>query len=271
MSSRVALITGASQGIGLALAKEAALRGYDLVMVALPDPTFDETANELGQRFGCKVHVIPCDLCQDEAPAMVFRRCQELNVNISLLINNVGLGFLGYFEEADSAGIEKVLKLNIIAVTRFCKLFIPMLREQTPSHILNVASLAAYSPMPFKSVYAASKSYVYSFSRALREELKPAGISVSILNPGPVLTNANTRKASESLGTLARLGIVPPEKLAHYALNRTLRGKAIIIPGKYNRFLVFLQKLIPPSVVAKTVAKVFKRTQHGSATQRTHY
>lgn len=271
MSSQYTLITGARQGIGRALAYECASRRHNLVLVSLPNDEFHAMGKELSDKYDVDVRIVQTDLSLMESYAVVHDYCTNNDLNINILINNVGAGFLGSFLGAEMDRIDRVINLNVHAGTKLTRLFLPELKRNTPAYVLNVASLAAYYPIPNKSIYSASKAYMYYFSRALRQELWPMGISVSVLLPGPVPTNQNVKRANSTIGFGARLSLVEPDDLAKYAIDKLLKKKAVIIPGAFNRTLVFIQSPFPPGLLTRCADLVFRKTQSGRESSKLTY
>lgn len=263
---KYALITGGSEGIGKALALECASRGMNLVLVALPGEHFPRFGSEIRKTYGLDVRILELDLCDEDAPQKVYDYCKVQEIEVSVLMNNAGVGFLGEFKDGDAGQIRRLLMLNDMATVMLTRLFIADLIANKPSYILNTGSLAGLSPIPFKSVYSASKAFVYTFSRSLREELRPHGVGVSVLSPGAVLTNENTHRASASLGYLARLGTISPANVAQKAVSRMLRRKAHIVPGIFNVGLRILQTLLSDGRKVRVAAGVFRKTQKDKTT-----
>ena len=239
------LITGGSEGIGKAIAIEFAKRQHDLVLVALPDKNLFDCAENIKTKYNVKVHTYPTDLMDKDAPKQLYEWCVEHGILVNILINNAGMGGTFIFEKTDIALFEKIVQLNIQPLISLSHLFIPGMKGLPKAYILNVGSIASFYPVPYKSIYAASKSFVYSFSMALKEELKTTSIKVSVLCPGPVPTNREVIARIEAQGRLGKLLKMSSDEVARIAVRGLLNGKTIIIPGMLNRFSLFVMKSLP--------------------------
>jgi len=239
------LITGGSEGIGKAIAIEFAKRKHDLVIVALPDKSLIECAEYIETKYKVKVHPYATDLIEKDAPQRLYSWCVEQGISVNILVNNAGMGGTFIFEKTDISLFEKIVQLNIQPLISLSYLFIPGMKDHPKAYILNVGSIASFYPVPYKSIYAASKSFVYSFSMALKEELKTTPIKVSVLCPGPVTTNEEVTARIKAQGHLGKLIKMSPDEVAQIAVRRLLNGKTIIIPGLLNRFSLFVMKSLP--------------------------
>ncbi|MBW8049168.1 MAG: SDR family oxidoreductase [Cytophagales bacterium] len=239
------LITGGSEGIGKAIAIEFAKRQHDLVLVALPDKNLPECAEYIETKYKVKVHPYPTDLIEKDASQRLYEWCVEQGISVNILVNNAGMGGTFIFEKTDISLFEKIVQLNIQPLISLTHLFIPGMKDYPKAYILNVGSVASFYPIPYKSIYAASKSFVYSFSIALSEELKSSSVKVSVLCPGPTLTHAEVTARIEAQGLIGKLMKMSPDEVARIAVNGLLNGKKIIIPGLLNRFSLFVMKSLP--------------------------
>lgn len=255
--TQTVLITGASSGIGRSLAQSFAGLNANLVLVSLPGTGLIELGNQLRSEHNIKVNCFEVDLTALNGPESVYNWFKKNNLEINILINNAGIGFLGEFSNASMKIDEKLMQLNMLSVVKLIRLFLPELKKQRKSIIMNVGSMAGMFAVPYKTIYAASKSFILSFSIALREELKPYGIKVSCLCPGGTLTNKEVIKRIEKGGALKKMFSMTPDKLANLSIKDILKGKAIIIPAWYNKFFVLISKLIPNSVLPALLGKVF--------------
>ena len=186
MKEQYTLITGASIGIGKAIAECCAKRRMNLVLVALPGENLEELSYLIASKYHVKVVFLELDLTDPHAADVVFKWCKENDVRINILVNNAGVGYQGNFSDFDASFYRNLLTLNVIALTMLTREFLPELKLRKNAHILNVSSFGGFYPMPFKSVYAASKSYVTTFSEALHEELKNTSVTVTTLCPAGV-------------------------------------------------------------------------------------
>lgn len=253
------VITGASQGLGKALAVENAKRGNHLVLLSLPNENLPTLAEELFQRYRVQVLIYEIDLTQSDAPRQFYNWVKEQNLRINTLINNAGIGGTAFFESASAAYIDNIILLNVRAMAMLTHLFIPELRQQPNARILNISSLAAFSPIPFKTVYPASKAFVYSFSLGLREELRNTSVQVSVLHPGPMATTAEHTLRLSKHGMLAKLSTLTAAEVAAIALRDMQRGKPVIIPGMLNKISYRLMNWVPSSIKLRILGRLFTK------------
>ena len=239
------LITGASEGFGKALALECAERNMNLILVALPEPGLQHRAIFIRKHYSVDVIAIEKDLCKEENCISLFNEVTALKISVNMLINNAGLGSTLFFSVVSIQLYQKQIKLNIMATTLLTRLFIDKLERNSPANILNVGSLSCFFFLAKKHVYGASKSYIYSFSKSLRSELKREGINISIVCPGCMYTNMSTILLLKSSGWLARQSAMNPEEVAKITIDALLKGKEVIIPGKINKLFLVLNYLIP--------------------------
>lgn len=246
------LITGASEGFGKALAIECARRKMNLILVALPGPELHSIAGFIKRNYCIDVVSIEKDHCQDESCIELFNEINALKLPVNMLINNAGIGSTVSFGEGSIALYEKQIKLNVLATTLITRLFFDMLKHNSPSYILNVGSLASFFCLPKKQVYAATKSFIYLFSKSLHKELEQDNIHVSVLCPGGMNTNLAVTLMNKTGNFLSRLSIMNPEKVVAVAIDGLLKKKEVIIPGGMNQFFLLLDKILP-EFIKKTV------------------
>ena len=252
------LITGASMGIGRAFAFECASRGMNLLLVALPEAALEETKKQLTEQFSVDVISYGVDLTKPEAVQALYDYCLSQNIAVNILINNAGMGAGGRFENIPNQVYLNILNLNIQALTLMTFHFLPMLKQQPSAFILNMSSMEATLPLPYKSVYTGSKSFIYSFSLALREELASSNVKVSALCPGPVLTNPDGLKRMSAHGSRAKMVMLMPEDVAKIGIKNLLKGRGVIVPGKINWTIVKVTKLLPTSLKMKMLERLFR-------------
>jgi len=252
------LITGSSSGIGKALAKECARRGQNLLLVALPETNLEGFSNHLGSEYGIRSDFYHVDLTTQGAPEKVYNWTKEKNYSVNVLVNNAGISFEGPFEDCSQEFYEKSMQLNMIALVSLCRFFITDMKRFQKAHILNVGSVASYFPIPYKSVYSASKMFVYSFSRSLREEFRKSPVKISVLAPGPVVTNRRTAMSAIEKGKLAQMMHSKLKLVARYAVIKMLKGKAVIRPGFLSQSTFLLEKILPTPVKLKLASRIFK-------------
>lgn len=241
--TRYALITGASSGIGLAMAEALARRGRSLILVARQRDLLESIAIELNQRFGVEVLFRGCDLGEPLRLSGFLLELEEGERQIDLLVNCAGIGTCGPFLAQDWGQEQDLIELNILALTRLCHALGNTMAVQGGGQILNVASVAAFKPGPWMSSYHASKAYVLHFSEGLREELKKTGVQISVLCPGPTRT-AFFRNAHLEVGKLERSKkMMSPEEVALYTVRALAKNRAVIIPGWRNKLVAFTPRL----------------------------
>lgn len=258
--SRYALITGASSGIGLAIAEALARRGRNLILLARQRDALESIACELTQRFGVEVLFSSCDLSE---PLQVSGLLQELELadqQIDLLVNNAGIGSAGAFIRQDWSREQQLLEVNVLALARLCHALGQRMAQQGGGQILNVASVAAFQPGPWMSNYFASKAYVLSLSEGLRQELKSVGVKVSVLCPGPT-RSAFFRNAQIPSTKLERSALMMScEEVALLAVRGLDKNRAIITPGWRNKLMAAWPRLAPRALVRYLVGKVNRST-----------
>jgi short-subunit dehydrogenase len=256
--SGYALITGASSGLGLALAEALARRGRNLILVARQRDALESIACELSQRFGVEALFRICDLTEPLQLTGLIQELEQGERQIDLLVNNAGIGSAGLFVEQDWGREQELIELNILALARLCHALGLEMKQRGTGQILNVASLAAFQPGPLMSSYFASKAYVLHFSEALRSELAPFGVKVSVLCPGPVATAFFRRAALYSGGLERQQQLASPEEIALITLRGLDRNSAIIIPGWRYRLLPQLLRFTPRALARRVAMKMVR-------------
>lgn len=249
-----ALVTGASSGIGMALAIRFAKAGWHVVLVARDGARLYALAEIIEADFKVRTFVIQKDLTSRTAAAELFALLFQNDIRIDVLINNAGAGACGLFQGIPDDKNIQMIDLNIRAVTQLTKLAVDHMLQYGGGKILNVASTGSYQPGPYIAVYYASKAYVLSFSQALRKELKKTGVTVSTLCPGSTATEFSQRAGKADIR-----GAMTPEKVADCAYIGLVKGRAVIIPGFQNKLLIAVSKLLPGSVSAAIVARIQRK------------
>lgn len=246
-----ALVTGASSGLGLALAEALARRGRNLLLVARYRDDLEPIAIEFTQRFGVEVLFRGCDLSEPLRLTGFLLELEESGQHIDLLVNCAALHSQGHFLAQDWLREQDLIELNMLALARLCHSIGNAMAVQGGGQILNVASVEAFQPGPWMSSYAASKAYVLHLSEGLREELRQSGIGVSVLCPGPLRIHGEQQRASRA-GRLR----MKPEEVALTAVLALERNKALIIPGWRNRWLVRASRVAPRWLVHKALSSI---------------
>lgn len=257
-SSGYAIVTGASQGLGRALAGELASRGHNLLLAALPGTGLPELSASLGEKHNVSVKYFEADLMCMETPGELLGYVRSNNLDIDILINNVGIGHGGDIGNYSDQAIDEMVFLNMRCATLMTNTFVAELMKSERSYILNVGSLGGFQPVPFKSIYSATKSYIYHFSLAIREELRDRGVVVSVAMPGGIITNQKVRERINALKPLARKHVLEPEEAAVYLINRLFLGRRVIIPGRTTRLAFYIGSLLPYRVLMAVTGKIFR-------------
>jgi uncharacterized protein len=251
MSNRpVALITGASMGIGEAFADTLAARGYDLALVARSGDALERIAERLRSRNGVDVETIATDLINVESVEPLVARCEARFGRIDLLVNNAGFGAHGLFEHIDVARQLDMIHLNIETLVALAHRVLPGMVARRSGNIINVGSTAAFQPCPYMAVYGATKAFVLSFSEALHEEYRSRGVTVLALNPGPTATNFFAIAGNE-----ARVGATrSPQRVVATGLRALEAKRSYVIDGLVNRAMAFSARLLPRGLMARASA-----------------
>lgn len=252
--SETVLITGASSGIGLELARAFAADRSDLVLVARRADRLEALARELKERHGVESRVLARDLSRPEAPAEIFEALRNRGVVVDVLVNNAGFGMHGRFAEIDAAVPMEMVQVNVAALTALTRLFLPGMIARRRGGILNVASTAAFQPGPMLSVYYATKAYVLSLTEGISEELKGTGVRATCLCPGPTVTEFIAR-ANMSASKLFVAGAMSAERAARKGHRAFRRGKVVAIPGIVNELGAFATRF-SPRWLARKVTKM---------------
>lgn len=258
-------ITGAAGGLGKAFAVECASRGWNLFLTDLSERALSQLAHSLINTYNVNVHFLCCDLTDIEARTVLFEHIRQKGFTFNLLINVAGLDYEGPFSERTREQIRTILRLNIEANLEMTSAVLKLRDTSRPFRIINVASLAAYYPMPVKAMYASSKRFLLDFSRALGEEIRPLGATVTALCPAGMPTTPECIKAIESQGMAGWITTRNVGFVASGAINSALKGKAVYIPGFLNRLLKVLGSIVPSFVVARVVGSRWKASQRKRA------
>ncbi|HEX3623829.1 MAG TPA: SDR family oxidoreductase [Verrucomicrobiae bacterium] len=252
MKNETVLITGASSGIGLELAKCFAADGCRLVLVARNRTSLDELARTLKEKFRCETIVLPADLSLPDAPKQIFDSLAGQKISLDVLINNAGFGLHAQFADLPLARQLEVIKVNVMALTELTGLFLPEMIRKKGGGILNVGSVAGFVPGPNMAIYYATKAFVQSFSEALAEEMAGTGVTVSVLCPGPTESNFSVVARGDKVRK-SQSSKMSAETVARYGHFAFRNRKTVAIPGFHNRALVFLTRLLPRQTVRRTV------------------
>ena len=247
---KVALVTGASAGLGVDFARQLSKRGHPLVLAARRKDRLQALAKELGN-----ARVIAIDLSKKDAPAKLMADLQAKGEIVDLLVNNAGFGLIGRFAELDAGREREMIDLNVGTLTDLCRAVAPGMIDRKSGGIINVASTAAFQPGPKMAVYFATKAFVLSLTEALHEELKPHGIKVTCLCPGPTRTEFGDVAGFGGNGLFDRIAMESPEVVAA-GLKGLDRNQAVVVPGFVNKLTASSGRFAPRSVVRKIAGAI---------------
>ncbi len=254
-----ALITGASRGIGKSIATELASRKFNILLVARDEQMLKEHAFILHSTYGVQVDFFAIDLTEDGAIDKLMRWLDEKLYTVSMLVNNAGYGLSGSMDSYSFLGYKNMMTLNMEVPVALTYRLLPMLLSQKKSFILNVGSSASYQSVPGMNIYAASKSFILSFSRGLCYELRNTAISVSVVSPGATDTDFPTRAQifGQKAIKMLKATNMSPEAVAKIAVDGTLKGQTEIVAGLLNKVGVLLAWLLPKKVIEKSIAIIY--------------
>jgi len=248
------LITGASSGIGLELAKCFAADGGRLVLVARSTEALEKLAAELRRDWKVEVTVLTADLSQPETPKRIFAELSAQKISVDVLVNNAGFGANGSFAELSLPRQLEMLQVNITALTELTGLFLPGMIQRRRGGILNVGSVAGFVPGPGMAVYYATKAFVLLFTEALAEELAGTGLTVSVLCPGPTESNFGSVARGKKVRQI-KTSKMSAEAVAVYGHRAFRKGKVTAVPGMQNQIFVFLNRILPRPLPRKIVKR----------------
>lgn len=255
MAKETVLITGASSGLGMELAKLFAADGSDLVLVARREERLQELAEELKSENDIEVHVLPKDLSKKSAPKEIFSHLKKEKIQIDVVVNNAGFGNKGHIADLGIDLQLDMIQVNLVALTHLTRLFIPGIIERGYGGILNVGSLAGFQPGPNLAVYFATKAYVLSFTEALAEEISNPNIKISCLAPGPVKTEFGEKSDLED-SLLFKVSLMEMEPVVKAGYAGFRRGQTVVIPGFKQQIVPFLNRFTPRLLVRKIAKKL---------------
>jgi hypothetical protein len=256
----VALITGASTGIGRELAFIAAENGYDLALVARTAAPLEVVATEVTRKHARKVLIFPVDLSEPNAAIGLMDSIGKAGIAVDVLINNAGFGLVGKVWELPDYQQMQMVQLNIGALTQLTRLCLPGMVERRLGYVLNVASTAAFQPGPLMSVYYASKAYVVSFSEAVHNEVKEFGVKVCCLCPGPTRTEFVKRAGMGNSKLFEGGHVMSAAEVAQIGWNAMMSGKSLVVSGALNATMAFLTRFAPRQMMA-SIARSLQETK----------
>ena len=251
-----ALITGASSGIGACFARALAARGRHLILVARSKDKLEALKSEITAKHSLRIEVIEQDLGIEGAAVRLATTLTERGIAVDLLVNNAGFGAHGQFWKLPLARQAEMLRLNIVTLTDLTYLLLPAMVERRGGGIINISSTASFQPVPYTSVYAATKAYVTSFSMALAEEVSGYGVKVMALCPGGTATNFFDAGEFDKINLPG--GLQSPKDVVETGLRAFDRGRSLVVTRFLNRLMVFVQRLAPRRLVAQQAGDMFR-------------
>lgn len=253
------LITGSSAGTGKQIAIECAKRGLNLFLVSLPDTGLESFSEELKEKYPVDVLCLSIDLRKKKSPKKILNYTKQNNLFIDILVNCAGLGFNGRLEDLSVNLIDTMILLNIRASTLLTFLFIPEMKKLEKAYILNISSFAGLSPLPYKSVYAATKTYLLFLTQALNVELKGTSISATSVHPNGIKSERAIENVKKS-GFMGRISALSPAQVAKISMDSMFAKNAFVVPGVVNKFCYYIGCSLPHGIVLKAIGGIFKRT-----------
>ncbi|WP_232677449.1 SDR family oxidoreductase [Nocardioides sp. R-C-SC26] len=256
-TSGAALVTGASSGIGREIARELARRGHDVVLVARSADKLAELAAEL-TASGVRAEALATDLADRAARAALPQRVSDLGLDVTILVNNAGLSTLGLIAESDPEDEMTMVEVDVVAVVDLCSRFLPGMVARRSGAVLNVASTAAFQPLPGQAGYGAGKVFVLSYTQSLAAELKGTGVTATTLCPGPVDTGFGETAGfskEEAEAALPSVMWVSAADVARAAVEGMAKGRLVVIPGAVNRVAAAISQVTPRTLLLPMLAK----------------
>jgi short-subunit dehydrogenase len=255
MGQEIALITGASSGIGAEFARQLAASGMDVILVARRADRLEELSREVEDKSGVNCHVIVSDLSRPGAPEEVFRQTEAKGLAVEWLVNNAGFGTNGRFETLPLEREIEEIQLNVAALVALARLYVPGMVARGRGHIVNLGSVGSFVPTPYMATYSATKAFILSFSEALATELSGKGVKVLALCPGATRTEFQTvAGVSESVPDFTYM---TAEAVVRLAINAARSGKRTLVPGWMNKTMIASTRFTPRSILARVAGSMF--------------
>jgi short-subunit dehydrogenase len=253
-----AVITGATQGIGRALADEFAKTGHTLLLVARTEATLAKTASEVSAQYNIPVHTVACDLSTAEGCDRVAETLREKGLYAESLVNNAAIMTAGFFQDQDKDTLLRLVDLNVRAVVDLTRRFLPDMIVRGKGGVLNVASVEGFMPVPYQATYAATKAFMISFSRALAYEVMGTDVRICMVAPGPIETDMHAKAGAEYSRYVLYLPLMSPQAMAEAAYRRFMRGNWVIVEGWMNRIIAFGVRFVPGIMLIPAVGWFFR-------------
>jgi short-subunit dehydrogenase len=252
------VITGATQGIGRALAEEFARDGHRLVLIARDEQKLAATAGALNENHGVEVKVLACDLGSPEGCDDLENALRRFGLYADILVNNAALMTAGFFQDADPAKLRTIVALDVQAVVDLTRRFLPGMIARRTGGVLNVASVEGFMPVPYQATYAAAKAFVLSLTRALAYETMGTGVRISALAPGATTTAMHAKAGAEHSRYVQLFPVMTPEDVARIGYRKFKRGKKVIVTGWFNRLSVLMQRFSPDFALVPFMGWLFR-------------
>lgn len=258
LRSKTILITGASSGIGESFVYQFAGLGANLIIVARSESQLNNLANKVKEKFKVDCYPLVSDLSKQNAAKDLFVKINSLNLDVDVLVNNAGVGAIGKFEDYDLERYHLMLQLNINTLTELCLLYLPKMKKKNSGGIINVASTASFLPIPYSAVYAASKSYVLSFSESLFGELFGTNVTITCLCPSRTKTNF-AKNANSPFTSYESRPYDTPDNSASVGIKAFLKGKSTVVSGPQKLIVTFLPRFLSRSKIIKLASTQYKK------------
>lgn len=257
-ADRTCLVTGSSSGIGADISRQLASRGFGITLVARREDLLRALADELSAAHGVRAEILVADLTDEAARAALPAQIEGRGLKVDVLVNNAGFSTTGAVHRGDHTREVAMLKLNVVAVADLCAIFLPAMVERGSGAVLNVASTAAFQPMPGQAGYAASKAFVLAYTHGLRGELSGTGVSATALCPGPVQTGFGEAAGftDDQMGTVPSFMWVSSSEVARAAVDGMEKGRAVVIPGAANRVSAAAGYMTPKRILVEAMARM---------------
>jgi len=230
----------------------------NLLLVSNDNDCLQSVCDDIRQSKGVDSHCLSIDLMEDNAPEAVYRWVVDNGFEVNILVNNVGIGRGGTFASMSLKDIRHMMLLNNRVMVEMTYHFLPALHKHSEAYILSLSSLEARLPLPYKAIYTGTKNFVYAFSLAIAQELKFSNIKVSVLCPGPVLTNPDGLSRINAHGSRSKLLMMYPDQVARIAVRAMLRGKQVIVPGALNAIFFKLGSILPLGIKMNILERLFR-------------
>jgi uncharacterized protein len=257
IKDKTALVTGASGGIGAAIARELGSCGANLVLVARREDFLRKVADGIKRDFGVRADILVKDLQDPKAPDEIHTQIKRSGAKIDVLVNNAGFGVFGKFIDIPYDREREMLNLDIIALVHMSKLFARDMAERGSGFIMQIASIGAFQPSPLYASYSAAKAFVLSFGEAIHQELRGSGVSVTVVSPG-VTESEFLKVAGQEPNRYQRMAMMPAEKVARIAVRAMLKKKSSVVTGRLNSISVWSNRLVPRNISAAIAGRLMK-------------